>query len=239
MNIRYLSFSFFTVLALLLSSNMKAEIDETIVAASLFPVSIDDSANSINVISAEDIENTPHLNLADLLRDLPGISVSQSGVLGSQIQVRVRGSEANHLLVLVDGVEVNNASQNDEFNWGNIIPTDIEKIEVIRGPQSSMYGTDAMAGVINIITQKGKNRDKGYIDFQYGAYNTEQYRAGLAGGSDKLYYSYDGSYLNQDGFSATKGSTDTDGLLNKTFTANFGGTANSDTTTWNYFFTKI
>ena len=87
MNIRYLSFSF---LALLLSSIMKAEIGETIVAASLFPVSIDDSANSINVISAEDIENTPHLNLADLLRDLPGISVSQSGVLGSQIQIRVR-----------------------------------------------------------------------------------------------------------------------------------------------------
>ena len=145
MNIRSLSFTLFAVLVLLLSSNMKAEIDETIVAASLFPVSIDDSANSINVISAEDIENTPHLNLADLLRDLPGISVSQSGVLGSQIQVRVRGSEANHLLVLVDGVEVNNASQNDEFNWGNIIPTDIEKIEVIRGPQSSMFGSDAMA----------------------------------------------------------------------------------------------
>ena len=154
MNIRYLSFSFFTVLALLLSSNMKAEIDETIVAASLFPVSIDDSANSINVIFAEDIENTPHLNLADLLRDLPGISVSQSGVLGSQIQVRVRGSEANHLLVLIDGVEVNNASQNDEFNWGNIIPTDIEKIEVIRGPQSSMFGSDAMTVVVNIITKR-------------------------------------------------------------------------------------
>ena len=73
MNIRSLSFTLCAVLALLLSTNMKAEIDETIVAASLFPVSIDDSANSINVISAEDIENTPHLNLADLLRDLPGI----------------------------------------------------------------------------------------------------------------------------------------------------------------------
>ena len=103
MYIRSLSYSLIYILILSFSLNMEAEIDETIVAASLFPISINDSANSINVVSSKDIENTPHLNLADLLRDVPGISVSQSGVLGSQIQVRVRGSEANHLLVLIDG----------------------------------------------------------------------------------------------------------------------------------------
>ena len=199
MNIRYLSFSFFTVLALLLSSNMKAEIDETIVAASLFPVSIDDSANSINVISAEDIENTPHLNLADLLRDLPGISVSQSGVLGSQIQVRVRGSEANHLLVLVDGVEVNNASQNDEFNWGNIIPTDIEKIEVIRGPQSSMFGSDAMAGVVNIITKRATTSRSTNVFSELGSFNSHKYGFSNGASNSNLDFRFGATKFKTDG----------------------------------------
>ena len=83
MSIRILLRSLITIFILSVSFYMEAEIDETIVAASLFPIGINDSANSINVISAEDIENTPHLNLADLLRDLPGISVSQSGVASS------------------------------------------------------------------------------------------------------------------------------------------------------------
>ena len=94
------------------------------------------------------------MSVSDLLRDVPGLAVSRSGVQGSQTQIRARGGEANHLLVFIDGVEANDPSQSDEFNWGTLSADDIERIEVIRGPQSSLArGSDAMAGVVNIITR--------------------------------------------------------------------------------------
>jgi vitamin B12 transporter len=87
--------------------------------------------------------------------------VSQVGVLGSQTQIRVRGAEANHLLVTIDGVEANDPSQGDEFSWGTLTASDIERIEIIRGPQSSLRGSDAVAGVVNIITRTAEKSSVG------------------------------------------------------------------------------
>jgi vitamin B12 transporter len=87
--------------------------------------------------------------------------VSQVGVLGSQTQIRVRGAEANHLLVTIDGVEANDPSQGDEFSWGTLTASDIERIEIIRGPQSSLRGSDAVAGVVNIITRSAEKPSVG------------------------------------------------------------------------------
>ena len=216
MSIRILLRSLITIFILSVSFYMEAEIDETIVAASLFPIGINDSANSINVISAEDIENTPHLNLADLLRDLPGISVSQSGVAGSQIQVRVRGSEANHLLVLVDGVEVNNASQNDEFNWGNFILNDIEKIEVVRGPQSSMYGTDAMAGVVNIITKRATTSRNTNVFLEIGSFNSHKYGFSDGVSNSNLDFRFGAIKFKTDGTNISRLGNEKDGYENDT-----------------------
>ncbi len=216
MSIRILLRSLITIFILSVSFYMEAEIDETIVAASLFPIGINDSANSINVISAEDIENTPHLNLADLLRDLPGISVSQSGVAGSQIQVRVRGSEANHLLVLVDGVEVNNASQNDEFNWGNFILNDIEKIEVVRGPQSSMYGTDAMAGVVNVITKRATTSRNTNVFLEIGSFNSHKYGFSDGVSNSNLDFRFGAIKFKTDGTNISRLGNEKDGYENDT-----------------------
>ena len=91
-------------------------------------------------------------------------------------------------LVLVDGVEVNNASQNDEFNWGNIIPTDIEKIEVIRGPQSSMFGSDAMAGVVNIITKRATTSKSTNVFSELGSFNSHKY--GFSNGASKSNFDF-------------------------------------------------
>jgi vitamin B12 transporter len=85
----------------------------------------------------------------------------------------VRGGEANHLLVLIDGVEVNNPSQSDEFNWGNLVTSDIERIEVIRGPQSSLLGSDAMAGVVNIITRSADQPLSTEIFSETGSFATQ------------------------------------------------------------------
>jgi len=131
----------------------EADIQEVLVSASLVPIAANKSANAITVIDREQLKNRAALSVSDLLRDVPGLAVSRSGVQGSQTQIRARGAEANHLLVLIDGVEANDPSQSDELNWGVMAADDIERIEVIRGPQSSMRGSDAMAGVVNIITR--------------------------------------------------------------------------------------
>ena len=128
--------------------------EEVVVSASHIPIAISQSANAISIIDSKKIKNRAALSVSDLLRDVPGLAVSRSGVLGSATQIRVRGAEANHLLVLIDGVEANNPAQGDELNWGTLAASDIERIEVIRGPQSAMYGSDAVAGVVNIISRR-------------------------------------------------------------------------------------
>ena len=120
--------------ALPFAAQADKNIEEVLVSASLLPITAARSANAITVIDSEQLKNRAAISVSDLLRDIPGLAVSRSGVQGSQTQIRVRGAEANHLLVLIDGVEANDPSQSDELNWGTLTASDIERIEVIRGP---------------------------------------------------------------------------------------------------------
>ena len=142
-------------------SDTNTEIEEVLVSASLMPITASRSANAVTVIDRAQLRNRATVSLSNILRDVPGFSVSQVGVLGSQTQIRVRGAEANHLLVTIDGVEANDPSQGDEFSWGTLTASDIERIEIIRGPQSSMRGSDAVAGVVNIITRSAEKSSVG------------------------------------------------------------------------------
>jgi vitamin B12 transporter len=142
-------------------SDTNAEIEEVLVSASLMPITASRSANAVTVIDRAQLRNRATVSLSNILRDVPGFSVSQVGVLGSQTQIRVRGAEANHLLVTIDGVEANDPSQGDEFSWGTLTAFDIERIEIIRGPQSSLRGSDAVAGVVNIITRTAEKSSVG------------------------------------------------------------------------------
>ena len=142
-------------------SDTNAEIEEVLVSASLMPITASRSANAVTVIDRAQLRNRATVSLSNILRDVPGFSVSQVGVLGSQTQIRVRGAEANHLLVTIDGVEANDPSQGDEFSWGTLTASDIERIEIIRGPQSSLRGSDAVAGVVNIITRSAEKSSVG------------------------------------------------------------------------------
>jgi len=161
----------------------EAEIQEVMVSASLVPIVANKSANAITVIDREQLRNRAALSVSDLLRDVPGLAVSRSGVQGSQTQIRARGAEANHLLVLIDGVEANDPSQSDELNWGVLAADDIERIEVIRGPQSSMRGSDAMAGVVNIITRSASAPFSAAAFTEVGSFSTK--RSGFNLGAKK------------------------------------------------------
>jgi vitamin B12 transporter len=152
----------------------EAEIQEVLVSASLIPIAASRSANAITVIDSGQLKLRAALSVSDLLRDVPGLAVSRSGVQGSQTQIRARGSEANHLLVLIDGVEANDPSQSDELNWGTLAADDIERIEVIRGPQSSMRGSDAMAGVVNIVTRGAEQPFSAKFYTEAGSFSTQR-----------------------------------------------------------------
>ena len=147
------------------------DIQEVLVSASLVPIAVSRSGNAVTIIDREQLKNRAAISLSNILRDVPGFSVSQVGVLGSQTQVRVRGAEANHLLVTVDGVEANDPSQGDEFSWGTLTASDIERIEIIRGPQSSLRGSDAVAGVVNIITRSAEESGVGFF-VESGSWST-------------------------------------------------------------------
>jgi len=210
-SLKQLIYSLFFLITILHGSTDREQYEEILVSASLIPISLNDSANSITLITADDIDNLAIANLSDLLRDLAGFSVSRSGVLGAQTQIRVRGSEANHILVLIDGIEANNSAQNDEFNWGNISASDIERIEVIRGPQSSIYGSDAMSGIINIITKTSKEKNEVQAFTEYGSFNTTNNGLSIGVKNKKFNARFGISELSTEGENISREGTENDG----------------------------
>ena len=128
--------------------------ETVVVTASRIPVPLSAVGSSITVIEHEQIERRESTFAVDLLRDVPGVSISQSGSIGSQTQLRMRGAEANQVLVLIDGIEANDPAGNAEFAFENLNTWDIDRIEVVRGAQSGLWGSDALAGVINVITRQ-------------------------------------------------------------------------------------
>ena len=220
----------------LLSFNFQAfatneeQVEEVIVTASLLPILSSRSANAITVIDSEQLKLRAALSVSDLLRDVPGLAVSRSGVQGSFTQIRVRGSESNHLLVLVDGVEANDPSRSDELNWGTLSSSNIERIEVIRGPQSSMRGSDAMAGVVNIIT---RSADKPFSLNAYaeaGSFSTNNYGFSLGHKADNYDISLGVSDVESGGANviANTGTNDDDGYENTSISFKAGVDASDE-----------
>lgn len=194
----------------------ETDIDEILVSASLVPIAASRSANAITVIDSEQLRNRAALTVGDLLRDVPGLAVSRSGVQGSQTQIRARGAEANHLLVLIDGVEANDPSQSDELNWGTLTTSDIERIEVIRGPQSAMRGSDAMAGVVNIITRSAEQPFSAKVFTETGSFSTNKIGLSIGHKADKYDVSLGVTDLESEGDNIISGTgtNDNDGYEN-------------------------
>lgn len=206
----------------------QTEIEEVLVSASLLPISASRSANAITVIDSKQLKNRAALSVSDLLRDVPGLAVSRSGLQGSATQIRVRGAEANHLLVLIDGVEANDPSQSDELNWGTLSAADIERIEVIRGPQSSLRGSDAMAGVVNIVTRRADRPLSVNLFSETGSFGT--YNSGLSIGSKQG--DFDGrlsvNHIETEGENISRTGSEKDGYRNTNINLNAGWTVSDE-----------
>jgi vitamin B12 transporter len=159
------------------------------------------TGSSITVISAAEIEKTGARGVADVLRSVPGVDVHEAGGIGSNTNVAIRGSNAGETLVLIDGIRVGDPTQTDgSVDFGNLAVTDIERIEVLRGPQSALYGSDAMGGVINIITKKGSKTPHRSVMVEGGSYGTIHTRESMSGGDDLWTYAFSIDALQADGF---------------------------------------
>ena len=148
--------------------------DEIIsVAKRIGTANLDELTSPASILTAGDIEARGQQYISDLLRSLPGIAVNSSGPAGGITQIRVRGGEANHVLVLIDGVEVANPT-GGEFDFSGLRAADIERIEVLRGEQSALYGSDAIGGVINIITRAGNTQEGWRASVEGGSRGTAE-----------------------------------------------------------------
>jgi vitamin B12 transporter len=162
-------------------------------------IAADKVGTSVTVVTAQDIKNQQIRNGADALRSLPGVSVSRSGTSAGLTQVRIRGAEGNHTLVLIDGIVANSAIDG-EFDFSDLSADDIERIEVIRGAQSGLYGSGAIGGVINIITKGGKGPLTVTAKVEGGSMRTRDVSLGISGGNDKGYVALSGHIRDSNGF---------------------------------------
>jgi vitamin B12 transporter len=188
--------------------------DTIVITGTATPVEQQKIGNTLSVIDGETIETKRAAYLQDILREVPGVAVNQGGSFGALTQVRIRGAEGNHVLVLIDGIEVS-ATGSGEFDFSSLLANNIERVEVLRGPQSGLYGSNALTGVINVITKGG---DGPTFDAQaeYGAFDTKFGRAGMTLGDRETYISANAIYRQTDGFSSAAIGTEDDGDRNLT-----------------------
>ena len=186
-----------------LSTNVSAKeidsYDELVVTAFRTPAQLDAIGSAYSILTAEDIANRQSLTVSDLLRTVPGIEVDRSGPVGTQTTIRMRGGESNHTLVIIDGVAVNDESQGSIFNFADLMAEDIERIEVIRGPQSALWGSEALSGVINIITKKGSGKTTVKTNLEAGSFNSKRVGGSLSGSTELYDFKFSASKFNTDG----------------------------------------
>ena len=193
------------------------------VTASRTPINSDETASALSILSKEDIQQRNANSIADLLREIPGFAVSQQGSRGAVTQVRVRGAEANQILVLIDGVEANDVSQGSEFNFAHLNADQIERIEIVRGPQSALWGSDALAGVINIITVPrgdSENHHRLSLDSEIGTFNSQSVGANYLFSERQYQFSLGINDYRTDGTNISRQGTEDDGYENTTIAVN-------------------
>ena len=177
-------------------------LDEVVVTATRTPQPRASVIADLSVIQAEEIQRAGQSTLVELLQTQPGIEITNSGGAGSVSGIFMRGTNSSHVVVLVDGIRINSATAGITA-FENLPTSQIDKIEILRGPATSLYGQDAIGGVIQIFTKKGHNgAPKFNASLGYGTYDTKRADAGVSGSVADTRFALNVSSLNTDGFSA-------------------------------------
>jgi vitamin B12 transporter len=160
-----------------------------VVTATRIPTPELQVASSITVVTADDIAAREIRTLPDVLKQVPGLNVVQSGGPGGQTSVFIRGTNSNHTKVLIDGIDVGDPSSAvGAFDFAHFLTQDIEKVEILRGPQSGLYGSDAIGGVVNIITKAGSGPAQFNAAVEGGSFDTFNQAGGAGGSYEQLHY---------------------------------------------------
>ena len=191
------------------------QLDEIVITATRTETPLDEVGSSVTVITREEIEQRKTDFVSDILRSVPAVDVVRSGGPGGQTSVFIRGAASEQTLVLLDGVRMNDPSQpRNSFDFANMTTDNVERIEILRGPQSTLYGSDAMGGVINIITRRGTGKPAGFVSAEGGSFYTAREKGAVSGGTSLLNYSLALSRMDTSGISSAGeqyGNRETDG----------------------------
>lgn len=180
-----------------LASAQSTQLPELVVTSpTLVPTPIAQIASSVTVITAQDIEREQLRTVPDALKTVPGLNVVQSGGPGGLTSVFMRGTDSRHTKVLIDGIDVSDPSTVTRvFDLGQMLTADVDRIEVLRGPQSGLYGADALGGVISITTRKGEGPAKATAMVEGGSFGRFNQTASLSGSQDMFNYAFNVAHV--------------------------------------------
>lgn len=186
--------------------------DDIVVTAAGVPQSPEDIGQAVTVIDRQTIEQRQTVALSDLLATTPGVTVSRNGGLGTLTAVRIRGAEGEQTLTLIDGVRVNDpSSPGGAFDFANLLAGSIDHVEVLRGPNSVPWGSQAIGGVVNVTTMQPADGLQARGNVEYGSFNSVFANGGVSGKSGIVAASLNAGYLKTDGISAASSGTEPDG----------------------------
>ena len=182
-----------------------ASLDEVVVTATRTAQSVDATLASVSVITRQDIERMQVQSLPDVLRGVAGLTISNNGGPGKATSIFLRGTNSDHVLVLVDGIKIGSATTGTAA-FQDIPVAQIERIEIVRGPRASLYGSEAIGGVIQIFTRKGGGILTPTVSLTAGSYGTYNTNMALSGGGEQGWFSAKLNQQNTQGFNACRGS---------------------------------
>nr|WP_303682732.1 TonB-dependent receptor [Brevundimonas naejangsanensis] len=190
-------------------------VEDVVVTANRSAQPIERVGASVAVLTQAAIEARQTTAVAELLAQTPGVSYSRNGGVGAANSLYIRGAEGHHTVVLIDGVKLNDPSSTQGgFNFGNLLVGDAARIEVLRGAQSTLWGSQAIGGVVNIVTTEPTDAFQGGLDAEAGARGTTYFRGGVGGANERLSWRLAASRYATDGFSAYATGTEDDGYDN-------------------------
>ncbi|MGH7571273.1 MAG: TonB-dependent receptor plug domain-containing protein [Gemmatimonadota bacterium] len=182
-----------------------------VVTASRVETPLAEVGASMSVITSAEIERRQYRTVADALRDVPGLHIVQTGGFGGVTSVFLRGAGSGHAVVLMDGIELNDpSSPSGAYDLAGLLTEGVERIEVLRGPQSTLHGSNAMGGVIQILTRTGEGPARGTSRIEAGSYGTLHGLARVAAGSDEWSWAVQVDRRQTDGISASLGGAERD-----------------------------
>lgn len=216
---------------IILSLQAEESLKPIIVTATRTAQTVDASLASVTVITRDEIERLQPAQFIDLLQNRAGISITSNGYAGKSSSINMRGTNSDHTLLLIDGVRMGSATLGNA-SWQFLPLAEIERIEIVRGPRASIYGADAIGGVIQVFTRQGhKGSPKVNAHTRIGSFNTRELGAGVQGGTERTRYSLSVSHQQTDGINIQEGigDDDPDGYDNTSLSANLAHDLGSNT----------